>query len=179
MFCYDVKVQTPDNSTSYWANELAPYVKLRQAWSCPSFNVSGAKISSNSSTYGVNLQHVVTSVMGSPPPLSLAAFSRPADLLWMADSQSSPLYVQQDASCKSFQSGYLAVYCPDTSQNPPIVHSKNCPLMEASRAVDNRHSGGANILLVDGHARWVRAERLIQPETDANHSVDLWGHWSL
>jgi prepilin-type processing-associated H-X9-DG protein len=171
MFCYSNKVTAPDgNSTSYWTNMLDPYVKQRNLWSCPSFDDNGAKISANSTTYGVNMNHVVKN----PPaePLGLAEFTRAADLMWMTESQSSPLLRARDASCKGFQQGYLSVYCP-------LKHSTECPEVEITRAVDPRHNGGANVLFVDAHAKWMKAEPIRRAETLASHPVDLWGHWSL
>ncbi|MEO7717728.1 MAG: DUF1559 domain-containing protein [Capsulimonas sp.] len=179
MFCYTVKAPTYDNTTSYWTDELGPYVKMRTFWTCPSFNTAGTKVSSNSTSYGVNLNHVVTSVTGSPAPYSIAQFTRPSDLLWMVDSVNSPMLIAQDSACKSFQQGYTAVYCPDKSAVPPITHGAQCVEVEVSRAVDTRHNGGANILFVDGHAKWKTGDAIRAKETDANHPIDLWGHWSL
>ncbi len=181
MFAYSVSVVAPDgNGTSYWTNLLDPYVKQRNLWTCPSFDDSlGATISANSTTYGVNLNHVVTSVNGSPAPFAIAEFKRPASLLWLTDSQSSKLLRSRDTTCKGFQQGYLAVYCPDVStQNPPVTHSAQCAEVEQTRAVDARHNGGANVLFVDTHAKWLKADPLRLKETDASHDTDLWGHWS-
>lgn len=166
MMCY---VNAPSN---YWPNALAPYVKMRQVWYCPSNPVSVSTPSPNSSTYGVNRYHVVNSINGVPSPYTLAVFSRPAELLLMADTQDSPTVRSRDATCPNFQASYIQAYCPQPG------HGALCAELKNTAAVDTRHSEGANVLFVDGHVKWRRQEAIVKPETDADHSDDLWGHWS-
>src|SRR5690348_3898178 len=71
----------------YWSNALEPYVKLRRLWYCPSFPRSDPNPSANSSTYGVNLNHIIASINGSPGAASLASFGTPANDMLLADTQ--------------------------------------------------------------------------------------------
>jgi prepilin-type N-terminal cleavage/methylation domain-containing protein/prepilin-type processing-associated H-X9-DG protein len=173
---YDETMVCYVNSTSnYWSMALEPYVKLRKLWYCPSFPSNGGTVTTNSSTYGVNRWHVISSINGSPAPLSLATFTRPADVMLMADSQSSPLVRQTDSACPGFQAGFLQVYCPQTGGPHTTTQ---CATIMKTAGVDARHSQGATVLFVDGHAKWLRGEVITRLETAANHPLDLWGHWT-
>jgi prepilin-type N-terminal cleavage/methylation domain-containing protein/prepilin-type processing-associated H-X9-DG protein len=180
MMCYvNGTTRSGSNDNFYWSNALEPYVKLRQLWYCPSFPRDAGIPTANSATYGVNLDHLVGSISGTPAPLGLAAFTRPMELLFIADTQDAQAVRQQDSACPSFTAGFLRTYCLQTSTNTPYPHSPaRCATLQATAGVDPRHSTGANILFLDGHAKWLRGDAILRPETDANHPVDLWGHWS-
>jgi prepilin-type N-terminal cleavage/methylation domain-containing protein/prepilin-type processing-associated H-X9-DG protein len=155
--------------TSYWANQIEPYVKLRKLWYCPSFPGSSANPSPNSSAYGVNLRHVITGIT-TQPSSTLAIFSRPAEIMLLADSA--------DAATNrcGFQAGFLAIYCPN--EGFPNATAARLDCAGVNRGIGARHSEGANVLFVDAHAKWLRYATLINPESAASHPVDLWGHWS-
>jgi len=164
----------------YWSELLDPYVKLRQAWYCPSYPYDRGAPSANSSTYGVNYDHIVRSNNGSPAPRGLGDFTRPATLLLMADTLDSPSVREKDSACSGFKAGFLRTYCPETGTITPYKHSAaGCQTMRLTAGVDKRHSGGANVLFLDTHAKWQKYEAILQPETDTAHPVDLWGHWSI
>jgi prepilin-type N-terminal cleavage/methylation domain-containing protein/prepilin-type processing-associated H-X9-DG protein len=181
MVCYVNKttVTASGSGSFYWSNALDPYVKLRRLWYCPSFPSDYGPPSANSSEYGINLDHVVNSINASPAPQTLAAFNRPSGVLLLADTQDAPATKAKDSACPSFSAGYLRTYCPQTGTATDMPHgTASCATLKASAGVDPRHNGGANALFVDGHAKWIKIESLLAPETDANHPVDLWGHWS-
>lgn len=179
--CYEAA-----GSANYWTNLLAPYVKMRPAWWCPDFTPSVApSASANSSTYGVNFNIVnyantgptANSVLGRPSPIPLSYFTRPDQLMYMADSEySSPLHTS--LNCSSFAAGFLGLYDPivQAAISPSTLCSAH---LAATGGIDMRHSGGANVLLLDGHAKWYPSTILANRETAANHPIDLWGHYSL
>jgi len=180
--CYTAGGPTADgNSLSYWPNALDPYVKERKAWYCPSFPIQ-TTVSPNSSTYGANRRILTGTVSGTLPNLTvtaaalpLAAFTRPSELLLVADSEySKPLKTQYN--CSSFAAGFVSLYDPVDQANGA---SACAHYLQNTGGVDNRHSGGANVLFLDTHVKWLRRETIALRETAADHPVDLWGHWSL
>jgi prepilin-type N-terminal cleavage/methylation domain-containing protein/prepilin-type processing-associated H-X9-DG protein len=163
------RYQVVTTPVSYWANQIEPYVKLRKLWFCPSFPNASPNPSANSSTYGVNLRHVITGIT-TQASSTLAMFSRPADIMLLADSA--------DAATNScgFQAGFLAIYCPN--EGFPNATAGQLQCAGVNRGIGARHSEGANVLFVDSHAKWVRYSTLINPESVTAHPVDLWGHWT-
>ncbi|MCW3095142.1 MAG: prepilin-type N-terminal cleavage/methylation domain [Chthonomonadaceae bacterium] len=163
-----------NGSSNYWPNAIAPYVKARPIWYCPDFPRNTGTPSPNSSTYGANF-NIVNSINGAPSPLVLAAYNRPAELLWIADSEdSSPLKALY--GCSSFQAGFVGLYDPNTQATKSTACAK---YLTTTGGVDARHAGGANLLYLDTHAKWHKKDFIVKLETDADHPVDLWGHWSL
>ena len=179
MVCYVNQTTVSGTAGSYyWTNALDPYVKLRQLWYCPSALGQGT-VSANSSTYGVNLNHVATSIDGVPAPKALADFTRPSELLFAVDTLDAPTVRAKDSACPSFQASFLRTYCPLISTDPAYKHgAAACPTLVTTAGVDARHVGGANIAFVDGHAKWMKKETILRPETDASHPLDLFGHWN-
>jgi prepilin-type N-terminal cleavage/methylation domain-containing protein/prepilin-type processing-associated H-X9-DG protein len=161
----------------YWPQELNPYVKERAVWLCPDFS-QGLGTSLNSSTYGVN-SHVVNSINGVPAPVTLSSYTRPSDVMMMADSEwSNTGSPAKNAGCNGFQAGFLKLYCP--IDQVPITTPASCSAYLANTAgVDFRHLVGANVLYVDTHAKWLPKSNVMLQETTASHPVDLWGYWSL
>jgi prepilin-type N-terminal cleavage/methylation domain-containing protein/prepilin-type processing-associated H-X9-DG protein len=170
---------TPVTATSFWPQLIEPYVKLRQAWYCPSNAIETPLPSPNSSTYGANFNHIVTSNLGGIPR-GMGDFTRPANLMLITDTQDAPSVKIKDAPCPDFRAGYVRTYCPHTGTATPYAHGlAACVTLRNTAGVDKRHSGGANVLFLDMHAKWMKYEAIMAPETDANHPVDLWGHWSI
>lgn len=170
---------TPATPTSFWPHLIEPYVKLRQAWYCPSNPISTPTPSPNSSTYGSNFNHITTSNLGGIPR-GLGDFTRPANLMLITDTQDAPLVKAKDAACPSFNAGFVRTYCPHTGTTTPYTHGlAACVTLQKTAGIEKRHSGGANVLFLDMHAKWMKYEAILAPETDANHPVDIWGHWSI
>jgi prepilin-type N-terminal cleavage/methylation domain-containing protein/prepilin-type processing-associated H-X9-DG protein len=166
----------------YWSNALEPYVKARQLWYCPSFPRGFENPSANSSTYGVNYDHVIRSNDADVPALPFSDFTRPASVLLMADTLGAIEANEKEAACnRGFVAGYLRTYCfnsATTQGTLPTHNPTGCNLIRATGGIDARHSGGANVGYLDGHAKWAKSDALFRKETDADHPVDLWGHWS-
>ncbi|MBC8134867.1 MAG: DUF1559 domain-containing protein [Fibrella sp.] len=172
----------PVTASSFWPHLIEPYVKARQAWYCPSnttLSTATPVPSPNSSTYGANFNHIVTSNLGGIPR-GLGDFTRPANLMLITDTQDSKTVDAKDAPCPDFQAGYVRTYCPHTGTATPYAHGlAACVTLRNTAGVDKRHSGGANVLFLDMHAKWTKYETIMAAETDASHPVDLWGHWSI
>ena len=162
---------------NYWPKELDPYVKARAVWLCPDFP-QGLGTSVNSSTYGVN-SHVVNCINGTPAPVTLSAYTRPSEVMMMADSEwSNTGSPAKNAGCNGFTAGFLKLYCP-IDQVPTITPASCAAYLVNTAGVDFRHNVGANVLFVDTHAKWLPKSNIMLQETTASHSVDLWGYWSL
>jgi prepilin-type N-terminal cleavage/methylation domain-containing protein/prepilin-type processing-associated H-X9-DG protein len=78
-----------------------------------------------------------------PFSLSLAVVNRPADTIEVACCSA-----YADANALDQPDGYDAIY-------PPEYQPKGIPWGDIS----GRHGGGANIVFVDGHVRWMRREQ--------------------
>ncbi len=173
---YDEAEMCYVNSTSnYWPQAVSPYVKARAVWLCPDFS-QGLGTSLNSSTYGTNI-NIINSINGVPPPLTLSAYTRPSDIMLMADSEwsntGSPAKL---AGCNGFQAGFLKLYFP---LNGGLGSASCTAYLANTDGVDFRHGNGANVLFLDTHAHWMPKSKVMLVETAASHPVDLWGYWSL
>ncbi|MCW3060641.1 MAG: prepilin-type N-terminal cleavage/methylation domain [Capsulimonas sp.] len=181
---YDETMMLYVGGGSYWPNSLDPYVKMRRAWYCPDFTGDIKTPSANSSTYGANFNVVnavngattSNSVSGRPAPLTLAAFTRPAELMFMADSEDAKGSQVTGLGCSVFAAGFVGLYDPNIQAKLSTPCAKHLVM---TGGVDARHTGGANLLMLDTHAKWVRQEAVGRLETDTDHPMDLWGHWSL
>jgi len=108
-----------------WMDIIYPYVKSTQLFVCPSF--TGA---STIPSYGYNLY--ISNVRSRPSnPKSMAAVSRPSEIVLVTDYGSSYNYANAAEYCK----GAL----------PPISLLKY------------PHLDGGNITFADGHAKWYKA----------------------
>ncbi len=170
-------------ASQFWANALEPYVKLRQLWYCPSFARDSGAPSANSTTYGVNYDHIIRSNDANPAALGLADFSRPASLLLFTDSLDAIETNRRESACSGgFVAGYLRTYCNNpitTVGTAPSHNPAACNILNTTAGVDARHNGGANVGFVDGHVKWMKGEAIYKKETDASHPIDLLGHWTL
>ena len=79
----------------------------------------------------------------------------------------------------SFSAAFVRTYCPQTGTATPYKHgAAPCTTLKQTGGIDNRHGNGANVLFLDMHAHWMPFDSIVKPETDANHPIDLWGHWT-
>lgn len=167
---YDQTVSPYAEGGIYWTDLISPYVKQRMLWYCPSFPLQTGSPSLYSSTYGANY-HILTSASAATTPLKLSVFQRSSELLFVADAETavagSPA---RTAGCGSFQAGYLRI------TDPLAAHGRSAGCFTYSQTnglVDFRHFDGTNILFLDGHVKWNKADRV-----RANQD-DLWGHNAL
>jgi prepilin-type N-terminal cleavage/methylation domain-containing protein/prepilin-type processing-associated H-X9-DG protein len=176
----------------YWYNLLMPYTKNAQVFICPSVGTRGPATDNpgwpycqpdlqpvpnlRRCGYGFNFGHV--NYGGGDPYFSpsgetksLASIGEPARTLYIADSSlgsKNPNAGWQDIWCpilphKKKLASQLDVYAKDKSIGPP-----------PNTNIARRHSGGANGVFMDGHAKWYSYDAYLQltPEKE------LWGHFS-
>ena len=126
---------------AWWANDFATYkyVKNENIYYCPSATGHNRNWPSGDGIhYGFNAQYL--GYENSPPPHDwhkLAEIRNPTETLLLADSQSREIYWYQSAT-----TALNAIY-----------------------GVHTHHSGGVNILWVDGHVTWMRPERFAMDST--------------
>lgn len=155
------------SGTQYrWYDQLMPYIKSTGIFSCPStgrkWDVGQA---GRNATYGYNYQYLGNSRANcANVPVVDTMIQSPANTIAIADSRgtgtrdcqnqnaSDPDYLNHE--CK-FNHGY--------SIDPPTLPScatgpgPNAPSTSGKWSyIDDRHSGGGNIGLLDGHSKWMK-----------------------
>jgi prepilin-type N-terminal cleavage/methylation domain-containing protein/prepilin-type processing-associated H-X9-DG protein len=175
----------------YWYQLLLPYTKNIQVFICPSVGTRGPDHNNNGDYcypdlkplpnlnrcgYGFNFGHV--NYGGGDPYFipsgetkSMAAIGEPARTLYSADSSLGSVDSNagwQDIWCpiqphKKKLASQLDVYSKDKRWGPP-----------PNTNIARRHSGGANGVYMDGHAKWRPASAYweLSPEKE------LWGHFT-
>lgn len=158
-----------NDGTGYWQNDatnnqyfeqISPYTKNWQIFTCPSHTLSGSGCP-NRSTCHHGTWHYVGNLVPSDWRLSygylecvmnswrsdiggqgeykLASATQPAEDMICAESCG---LINWDGYWGAFRVGYANGCC------------------QTSGDQNTRHNGGSNIALVDGHAKWFKAERL-------------------
>lgn len=149
----------------YWTEAVYPYVKNAQVFECPDtvddtwtdVMISGDRINCS---YGVNTDYVFTTywMHGQTAVLSQAKMKAPAQTILIVDSWDHRAGREKCAP---------RVCAPDHGGNGPAAHFW----------VGDCHAEGANIVFADGHAKWMRHNRIIAMPGDA--SDDLWGIYTI
>ncbi len=178
--CYS----TWPNEAVHWYDMINPYIKAQNFISsifyCPS--VGKKSIGGNEAAgYGVNYLHVIQY----PPifnyaknsccskwwtdrnngPATMAKVGRPADTFMITDTQ-------QDCGPNK-GSGWAAIYCPiELPKGPPWAAG---PCVDKTFGLSNRHAGGGNYLMADGHNKFMRREAVIGASLDPGK--EMWGHY--
>ena len=119
-----------------WHQQVYPYVKNLQLFTCPSVPTSGLAAQADGtpaydSTLGYGMNYEMTYFYRS---LNLSNLTRPAQTLWFAD-------------CRSFVV-YPAFYTFTYPTNPTYG-------LNGWARLDIRHNEGANVGFADGHAKWL------------------------
>jgi prepilin-type N-terminal cleavage/methylation domain-containing protein/prepilin-type processing-associated H-X9-DG protein len=181
-----------DPLAGYWYQLLLPYTKNVQVFICPSVGTRGPATDFPSwpyctpdqkpypnlrrCGYGFNFGHV--NYGGGDPYFrpsgetkSLAAIGEPARTLYIADStlaSKNPNAGWQDIWCpilphKKRLAANLDLYAKDKANGPP-----------PNTNIARRHSGGANAVFMDGHAKWYPYDAFLQTSPEK----ELWGHFT-
>lgn len=152
-----------------WWNQLEPYIRSRELYRCPT--VPQLRYGRNMA-YGYNYQYLGNSRGNCwNVPVVETQIETPANMLAIADSQGSgtrpcdndeptdPDYI--NLSCLG-NHGYAIdppVLPPCKSGGGPNRYATGgTPGVRVAPA--ERHSGGANVAFIDGHAKWMRTELL-------------------
>ena len=131
-------VHYPGGGTSsgmIWPYPIYPYVKNIQLFNCPSWNYKWNGNYTGKQAYGIN-NHIDGTALGN--------IKSPASVILLADAYEDP-----GASSQTY---YIQRTIPYTSGTL------------ARTIVPDRHNGGANFGLCDGHAKW------FQVPYEANHA---------
>jgi len=152
-----------------WWNQLEPYTKSRELYICPS--VPQLRYGRNMA-YGYNYQYLGNSRSNCwNVPVTEAEIHIPAGTLAIADSQGSGTRPcdnddPSDPDYINLQCLGNHGYAIDPPQLPPCKYGPG-PNRYATGGTPGvrvppaaRHSGGANVVFVDGHAKWMRVEEL-------------------
>ncbi len=142
MYCQDYDEMYPKYDTTAvstndsWHEVIQPYIKNTQILRCPS--LPGASLG-----YGANWRHVIAypaidSSLGRE--ISLGMIEEPASTIVLTDSH--------DGTSGEGTGGRAAIYCTHCYSSPPYGY--------LNYSISSRHNEGANALLADGHAKWVR-----------------------
>ncbi|MBC7289451.1 MAG: DUF1559 domain-containing protein, partial [Armatimonadetes bacterium] len=136
-----------------WYQMIFPYTRNSQLTTCPSDPAVAVSI-------GVNYPHPHRCAVASgvpQPGLALAYVQRPAEVMSLCDTNP----------------GYL-VYCRVCYPNGPRAGEPT------GRVPTTRHNDGVNVSFLDGHAKWLRADKLLNiPPGGTPERADferLWGH---
>ena len=137
---------------SNWARAIFPYVKNQQVYFCPSTGPQAGAVAAGQPRVSYFGNGVVMSQTGT----SLAAVSRPADIIFL---QENWYYItlaitrpREDSPGVFYYWHYLD--CDPTRQHPPQVAPGCC------ESYSCRHFDGGNLLFVDGHSSYRRFVRL-------------------
>ncbi len=130
---------------------LDPYLKGPQVWVCPSAGITATTPPMR--TVGMNFMVAKSFVFYSflnpkPTPVTMTMMEYPAELILMADAQ--PL-------------GYTSNFTPSTRPFTACQAADPNRTPTAAHIPYKRHSGGANYIFGDGHAKWTKVERTLVP----------------
>jgi len=169
----------------YWFYALYPYVKNWKMYQCPSapFATNGSAPTVNPSVgdvsgmtpfydyrgYGFQWGHVA----GCQGLVRHEAqFKEPARVILAGDS------VANQPGCQKI--AWQDLQCgvgPHPEAGPDSLLDLFTTACEYAKIwhVSDRHQGGANLVFVDGHAKWMRYEAI----HDINPNTQVWGHFGV
>ncbi len=147
-----------------WFDFMTSYLKKGKIYQCPDLNVDlGSDIDRRVFGFGVNWHHAVSHPKGDGNPLKLGSIKNPSKTLMLADAWNKGVAGGDGTK------GAAAIYCPW------------CGYEYGNSLVAPRHGEGANLVFVDGHAKWMLLDQFIPtPYTGANLKAmlpdNIWGH---
>jgi prepilin-type N-terminal cleavage/methylation domain-containing protein/prepilin-type processing-associated H-X9-DG protein len=169
--------------TFRWYHVIQPYLKNTTVMQCPSDPdltakplQSGPGNLNERCSYGWNYPHMPYRYPGpgetwAPTQwsFSYSAYNHPASQMMFMDSDLKDTVAGGNAT-----KFYQYAYCPfDWWQNPPSGTGR--PLVQATiyGNVSSRHNEGSNVAFLDGHAKWMRRDRIYSRGPEA---AEFWGH---
>ena len=169
MYVQDYDEIYPETITGggyYWKDLLQPYVSNYQVFGCPSSSegYGGSTASYNwgdhnyasvlAGNYGTNLLMMRPYSYTTMPDLRLATVVSAASTYMMMDSGGyyiDPVHVLHTASW---------YYLPGSGSLGAVLSSSTYPRF-ADDFNNGRHFGGVNIMFADGHAKWLKDEKVM------------------
>lgn len=174
-----------------WTYVIQPYVKNVQIFVCPSDPAPVPPITKSGKAYiQVPLFSYITNYNVIPAhdwaPPTLATIDAPASTIMLAerrpmfDKNHKPISSWKGASAfnpdqpegaytLATYADYLNGVAASTNPDGTATDNKNIPT-QIYRVMGERHTGGANYIFADGHAKWYRMAATLDP---ANF---LWGY---
>jgi prepilin-type N-terminal cleavage/methylation domain-containing protein/prepilin-type processing-associated H-X9-DG protein len=164
------------NHKPMWYEMIQPYIKSEDVFTCPSVGVKLKEAPKQLpgwtiyafNGYGANYLHVIQYGKGyatgkTMGPRMLAALSRPADTVMIADGQGDKGWTAG--------MGWVALYCP-LDPGPSWYAAEG---LNKTWALADRHNGGGNYIFADGHVKWLRRDAVIGGPREAGK--EIWGHF--
>lgn len=168
-----------------WYHIVQPYVKNEQLFVCPSDQYANMKSTASGAfrlneriSFGWNYPHMPYRYAApgetlSPPTqwrFALSAYSRPGETMNIVDSD-----FRDTVPGGNQNKFYQYVYCPFETGwygNPPNGPA-GLPQETVYGNVSARHNGGASVVFVDGHAKWLSRSVIYTRDSFAQQ---LWCH---
>jgi prepilin-type N-terminal cleavage/methylation domain-containing protein/prepilin-type processing-associated H-X9-DG protein len=126
---YDGTIMKSSDGSRYWAHRMQPYIKNQQIFICPSSDGPSYTQASLGTSYGMNRR---IALHGDSRAYKEEEIKYPAETLLIADA--------------------------DWTRSKTDYKTPNCWRIDNGRHpsyfIPARHNGGANIVYVDGHAKW-------------------------
>ena len=160
-----------------WTMIVYPYVQNDGVYHCPDDggrnDMAVANSTGDRESYGMNvkLSEEYPGLIFSG--ISLAAINAPADLCMFVEDSLTVVPGQSagyngTSSRGGTEIGYANVWyaCAAAAgcYSPTVDDELNAPYIDADFATPYvRHSGGANVALMDGHVKWMRFETIYNP----------------
>jgi prepilin-type N-terminal cleavage/methylation domain-containing protein len=162
----DVYPMHAPSSVEYWPQTIQPYLKSFQIFNCPSRpgeGFTGSTVSAGRTGYGMNywLNSYYYPNIASKG-LAMAAISRPAETVWIAEINGLP-----DAGPGSALQVYPSYYGFTAPTNTEYGFQVT---PEPRSRLAKRHFDGTTIVWGDGHAKWMRRDVM---EADTGNTVSL------
>ncbi len=175
MYCQDYDQRLPfmaaDNWSACWPEFLQPYVKNENIFQCPASPMNSRTGPGGyggydriACGYGATYPHTpyrpgLPKNTSAPSWVqSLPELKYPAEQMYAADLDYKARYVYVPGDLNG-------IYCPFCfgSLGPPFTYG----------CVADRHNEGANVVFFDGHAKWMKRDRMV---TDTPEARRLWIH---
>ncbi|MCE5241424.1 DUF1559 domain-containing protein [bacterium] len=138
----------------WWRFKIQPYIKNWQVFACPS-GETNRDWSSSVNTQGQGSYGYDSATSGGLGGVSLGSLSTPAARILVSDARHWGL-----ASCWPGNAAY-----PTYNSSEWVAPNCGANAQAHWNERSSRHNGGSNVGFVDGHAKWLPAQKIIGDAT--------------
>jgi prepilin-type N-terminal cleavage/methylation domain-containing protein/prepilin-type processing-associated H-X9-DG protein len=179
-------------NSRWWFAILMPYHKNKDVYRCPelpdnaSTRASSRDMDGRTSNYpmgyNVNVIHGTSHAFywGFPVQDKIAQFEFPGEHLWLADANRPGEHQHGDLRCIFDSPSTWIEFNSNTygAAHRPLIERYQQQWPDVALFVTPRHNNGANCVFVDGHAKWVPAQKFTREYARANRTeaMRFWGH---